>query len=104
MGVYEEKGLDVLLGLELPEEMIFWDVGANVGIYSVLFGRKFAAGKVKVFEPNVFLHALLTQNLDLNGVNNVRIDDFALSNAKGVGQIEISKGRAGAGNLKSTPV
>ena len=102
LGVYEEKELDVLLGLEFPEEMIFWDVGANVGIYSVLFGKKFPAGKVIAFEPNVSLHVLLTQNLDLNGVNNVRIESFALSNAKGVGQIEISKGRAGAGKIKST--
>ena len=102
LGVYDEKELDVLLGLEFPEEMIFWDVGANVGIYSVLFGKKFPAGKVIAFEPNVSLHVLLTQNLDLNGVNNVRIENFALSNAKGVGQIEISKGRAGAGKIKST--
>jgi FkbM family methyltransferase len=102
LGVYEEKELDVLLGLEFPEEMIFWDVGANVGIYSVLFGKKFPAGKVIAFEPNFSLHVLLTQNLDLNGVNNVRVENFALSNAKGVGQIEISKGRAGAGKIKST--
>jgi FkbM family methyltransferase len=102
LGVYEEKELDVLLGLEFPEEMIFWDVGANVGIYSVLFGKKFPVGKVIAFEPNVSLHVLLTQNLDLNGVNNVRIENFALSNAIGVGQIEISNGRAGAGKIKST--
>lgn len=102
LGVYEEKELDVLMGLEFPEEMVFWDVGANVGIYSVLFGRKFPAGKVIAFEPNVSLHVLLSQNLDLNGVNNVRIENLALSNAKGVGQIEISKGRAGAGKIKST--
>ena len=102
LGVYEEKELDVLLGLEFPEEMVFWDVGANVGIYSVLFGKKFPAGKVIAFEPNISLHVLLSQNLDLNNVNNVRIENFALSNTKGVGQIETSKGRAGAGKINST--
>ncbi len=102
LGVYEEKELDVLLGLEFREDMVFWDVGANVGIYSVLFGKKYPAGKVIAFEPNVSLHRLLIQNLDLNGVENVRIENFALSNAKGVGQIEISDGRAGAGKIKST--
>jgi FkbM family methyltransferase len=78
------------------------DVGANVGIYSVLFGKKFPAGKVIAFEPNVSLHVLLSQNLDLNNVNNVRIENLALSNTEVVGQIEISKGRAGAGKIKST--
>jgi FkbM family methyltransferase len=95
LGVYEEKELDVLLGLEFPEEMVFWDVGANVGM-------KFPAGKVIAFEPNISLHVLLSQNLDLNNVNNVRIENFALSNTKGVGQIETSKGRAGAGKINST--
>jgi FkbM family methyltransferase len=104
LGVYEEKELDFLMGLEFPEEMVFWDVGANIGIYSVLFGKKFPSGKVIAFEPNVSLHMLLRRNLELNEVNNVRIESFALSNAKGFGQIEISEGRAGAGKIKSTGV
>ena len=99
LGIYEEKELDILLELEFPDDLIFWDVGANVGIYSVLFGKEFPAGKVISFEPNSSLHASLTENLSLNGVRNARIENFGLSNIKSFGQIETSRFRAGAGKI-----
>lgn len=43
------------------------DVGANIGNHSVFFG-KFMKRSVICFEPNPVLHAILEQNLQVNGV------------------------------------
>lgn len=104
LGIYEENELDILFATQLPQEMIFWDVGANVGIYSVLLGKKFPRGKIIAFEPNLSLHSLLMQNLDLNQVTNVKIEKFGLSNTRGFVQFEISEKRAGAGKILSSSV
>ena len=101
LGIYEEKELDILLSLEFPKDLIFWDVGANVGIYSVIFGKKFPAGRVIAFEPNLVLHSKMIKNLKLNDVKNVTIEKSGLSNIEGWAQLEEQRGRAGAGKISS---
>lgn len=45
----------------------FFDIGANVGLYSVYFGAT-QPGNVYAFEPSVFNLALLVKNLNANGL------------------------------------
>lgn len=45
----------------------FFDIGANVGLYSVYFGAT-KPGNVYSFEPSVFNLALLVKNLNANGL------------------------------------
>jgi FkbM family methyltransferase len=45
----------------------FFDIGANVGLYSVYFGAT-KPGNVYAFEPSVFNLALLVKNLNANGL------------------------------------
>lgn len=45
----------------------FFDIGANVGLYSVYFGAT-QPGNVYSFEPSVFNLALLVKNLNANGL------------------------------------
>lgn len=48
------------------------DVGANIGYYSLLFARAVGAtGRVYAFEPDPTNFAILRQNIDINGYQNI---------------------------------
>lgn len=75
---------------------IFWDVGANIGIYSLY------AGKVKgtptlAFEPASFNHALLCDNIRLNGLEE-RVAAYALafSDRSRLGRLNVADDEPGA--------
>ena len=73
------------------DNMIFWDVGANIGIYSC-FAAKEKRAKTYAFEPSMFNLKILSQNIFHNNLskdvviipislNEVsKIDDFNMSN------------------------
>jgi FkbM family methyltransferase len=46
----------------------FFDIGANVGIYSVYYAKTYP-GTVYAFEPSVFNLGLLAKNISLNGLD-----------------------------------
>jgi len=52
------------------DKAIFWDVGANVGIYSCYAAKKKNC-KVYAFEPSVFNLEVLSKNIDINGLNEL---------------------------------
>lgn len=74
----------------LPGACILWDVGANVGLYSVYAAKKRGC-KVVAFEPSVFNLELLARNLFLNGLQNqVGIAAVALSDGLGMNQMRMT--------------
>jgi FkbM family methyltransferase len=99
VGTYESCELDTLLSHNFQDDLVFWDVGANVGLYSTLFGLKYPNSKIVAFEPNLGIHQLLNQNFYLNGLINYRIVEYALSNRLGTGDLLTQESRAGAGKL-----
>jgi FkbM family methyltransferase len=64
-----------------PDWRIF-DVGANIGYYSVLFGRFASEGHVVAFEPTETVH-LAARNLSINAVTNVELTQVALGATAG---------------------
>ncbi|MFL0162061.1 FkbM family methyltransferase [Aquirufa salirivi] len=63
----------------IEEGAIIWDIGANVGLYSV-YAAKSKSCKVYAFEPSVFNLELLARNIYLNKVQQlVTIVPIALS-------------------------
>lgn len=64
---------------EFPKNCIFWDVGANVGLYSIYAGKTKNC-KVTAIEPSVFNLELLAKNIYLNSLNKqINILPFGLS-------------------------
>ena len=64
----------------LKEGMIFFDLGAFHGIYSVVASRKVGMrGKVVAFEPARKKRVILTANLFLNRIKNVRVESCVLT-------------------------
>jgi FkbM family methyltransferase len=83
---------------ELKTEDVFWDVGANLGIYSLLAA---SCSKVNVvaFEPNPTTVISLRKNIELNKKANIKVLTVALSNSKGRARfnpegVQLSHGRA----------
>jgi len=65
----------------LPEGAVLWDIGANVGLYSVYAARR-RGSRVFAFEPSVFNLELLARNVALNEVQDrVTLVPIALSDA-----------------------
>ena len=67
-GAWESFVDDVLCALISPGDVVF-DVGANMGYYSVKLGSRMGpAGKLYSFEPNPDLFSVLNDNIRINGL------------------------------------
>jgi len=73
---------------------VFYDVGANVGFYSILAASLTDPGMVHAFEPLVTNLAYLRKHLELNRVHNVKVFEMAISDEVGTAFLEVEKTRA----------
>ena len=48
----------------------FYDIGANIGIYSLYYAKKFQNGNVYSFEPSVFNLRQLAKNISANALSD----------------------------------
>ncbi|PLL14448.1 FkbM family methyltransferase [Tabrizicola sp. TH137] len=68
----------------------FWDIGANVGLYS-LYYAKTHPGRVVCFEPSVFNLRQLAKNISVNGLSQkIDVVPFALSDRQGFQSFRLS--------------
>lgn len=75
---------------------VFYDIGANVGIYSI-YAAKSKNSQVYCFEPSVFNLELLVKNIHLNLVNdNTVIIPIALNNQNSIESFNLSDLSRGA--------
>jgi len=75
---------------------VFWDIGANVGIYS-LYAGKVRGARTLAFEPASFNHALLCDNIRLNRLSE-RVAAYALafSDRTQIGELSFADAMPGA--------
>lgn len=75
----------------------FYDVGANLGWYSVVAGLTLAAnrGTVHAFEPALENAQLLLHNVQSNALSNVRINPCALGGRTGPIELRLSADNKG---------
>lgn len=60
---------------------VFWDIGANIGIYSIYASQKHNNLSVFAFEPSTSNLRTLSRNISLNNFNErIKICPFALTN------------------------
>jgi len=72
----------------LQPEMIFFDIGANMGYYSLIAAKRVGeGGEVHSFEPNPRMFDELKYNIELNGFTNLRLNNFALGDKTGVASL-----------------
>lgn len=83
VGLHDENELICELDNQLTNKAVFYDVGANVGFFTLLASSIAKDVNVIAFEPlprNLFY---LKNHLSLNNVENVKIVEAALSNSSG---------------------
>ena len=74
----------------VAEGSVLWDVGANIGLYSV-YAAKARKCRVYAFEPSVFNLELLARNIFLNGLQRrVTIVPMPLSGSLGPNLFQMS--------------
>ena len=94
-GVWEKYETELFLRV-VKRGMVVIDLGANIGWYTLiaakLVGKK---GKVYAFEPEPVSYALLRRNVQMNGYNNVIIEQKAVLNRSGSIRLFLSSDNLG---------
>jgi len=75
---YYQKEPDTIRWLdELPQMAVLWDIGANIGLYSI-YPALTRAAQVLAFEPGAPNYFVLNRNIEANGLDQ-RITAFCLA-------------------------
>ena len=77
MGAYEEESCSYWLD-RVKQAAVAFDVGANVGLYSLLAASANPQCRVYAFEPTPALYKRFRANLDLNSFRNVILEEAAV--------------------------
>ena len=83
-GHYHERYEAALVARLLDPGEAFWDVGANVGYFSMVAAAAVGeTGEVLAIEPGTAALERLTENVSLNPYKNIRIFNLAVADAEG---------------------
>ncbi len=79
----EKEALDFFLQTIQKDDMVL-DVGASVGLFTVVAAKYSNTKKIITFEPDLETFNRLNENIKLNKLSNVQSIQIALSDVKGV--------------------
>lgn len=83
IGTYE-RGFAETVERHLQDGMVFYDLGANVGYYTLLGARSVgASGQVVAFEPLPRNVEFLRRHISINGIENVQVVPAAVVDEEG---------------------
>lgn len=96
LGSYETEEQQILVR-HLRRGGVFYDVGANIGFFSLLAARLVGpAGHVAAFEPLPVNAGQLQRNAELNGFSNATLVEAAVSSEAGVARLDPANERVQA--------
>ena len=98
-GFFEKEEGRLLCAL-LPTGGVMFDVGANIGYYSLGAALRVGpTGQVHAFEPTPSVHQRLVANIELNGLHQVVAHACAVTDAAGSATMYDLPGNSGAHSL-----
>jgi FkbM family methyltransferase len=90
-GHYHERYEADLVRRLLGDDDVFWDVGANVGYFTLVAATALNhRGKVVAFEPGKNAYARLTENLALNPYRNILTFPVAVTDREGEAVLHVA--------------
>ena len=91
--VLPEPGTCQILSALLQPDSIFVDVGANIGAFTLLAGRKIdSSGHIWAIEPTPTLQVVLKHMIQINGLSNrVTLLEAAAGSSSGKGLLKLGK-------------
>jgi len=84
---------------QIGEPFLFFDIGANQGLFSLIASQNKHCLNLHLFEPNKNLENTLMHNLEFNRVLNYQIHSYALTNKKGKVPFYIPLNHSGAARV-----
>ena len=79
------------------------DVGANIGLYSLLLARTVGpTGRVYSFEPDALMASALRRNLAANGITQAEVFELAVGAATGTATLQRNSENSGDNRLGTT--
>lgn len=78
----EKSELTGLLN-EIEPDDVFFDIGANTGLYTLFAAKRYPTADIVAFEPYPPNVRLLKRDIERNGLDNVDVRDVVLSDSKG---------------------
>jgi len=95
-GIYETPVQEAVASL-VHQGDVFYDIGANIGFFSVLAGRLVSRdGAVYAFEPVSKNAALVEKNASLNDFKNIKVFQIAVSDQTGKSELLLASYAGGA--------
>lgn len=90
-GHYHERYEADLVARLLENDDVFWDIGANVGYFTLVAAMALAnRGQIIAFEPGQNAYARLMENISLNPFGNIRTYPVAVSDREGEAVLHVS--------------
>ncbi|MDB3919557.1 FkbM family methyltransferase [Candidatus Pelagibacter sp.] len=88
----EPETLEWIDSFEKKENLIFWDIGENVGLYSIYNSLKNPKSTTIAFEPSSSNLRVLTRNISINNLEkNIKVVPIPLTNKENIFQ-EMNEG------------
>jgi FkbM family methyltransferase len=78
----KERSTAHAISAHVPSKGTIYDIGANIGLYTLLFAQD-RGKRVVSFEPSESVLPLLARNIELNDLRNVEVQPVLLSNYTG---------------------
>ena len=69
-----------LISKDFSDNYNIFDIGANIGWYSLAIAKYFPKSTIHSFEPIPSTFKLLTKNIKLNDFKNIKLNNFGFSN------------------------
>ena len=89
----EPETLEWIDSFQEKENLIFWDIGANIGLYSIYNSLKHPKSITIAFEPSSSNLRVLTRNISINNLEkNIKVISMPLTNKKNIFQ-EMKEGQ-----------
>lgn len=83
----------------LPVDDSFVDIGANIGVFSLVAARRLQRGTVYAFEPNPRTYRRLEESIAINNATNIRPLNAAVGTADGSMLLSDDRRHSGASRL-----
>jgi len=89
---FEGETTSLFLGL-VSKSRVFFDIGANTGIYTMLAAIQNPSTHIFAFEPLPKVFSYLKHNVETNHLKNTRTENYAISNYNGKINLYVPKSR-----------
>lgn len=81
-GEFSEKQIELIKNF-INEDSVIYDIGANIGCFTIPFARLVPKGSVFAFEPERHNFYSLCGNIAINNINNVYCYQYAIGDNSG---------------------